>query len=328
VSLAASRELAADAREKLARGIDPVDDRKAAAFAQQAARAKLTTFKQCADEFYEANKRRWKNEKHRREWHSAVSRFAYPILGNLAVDSIDSSHVHKVIAPLATAKPITAARLRGRIETVLDYAKAAGRRTGENPANKTVISHMLPLRSEKASVVHQPALPFAKLPTLMRMLRNTQGTDARLLEMIILSVMRSEAVRQARSGEFDVSERVWTIAKDRMKSLGREHRVPLTDRMVEIVEELRKAEPRGEFIFGGNHPIREGRARDLLTKLLTSIGHNMHAVPHGFRSDLKTGVLRRAIIRPRSSNRLSGIASSRVSRPLIAAVTCLIDARC
>ena len=166
--------------------------------AQQAARAKLTTFKQCADEYYAANKTRWTNEKHRREWHSAVSRYAYPVLGNLAVDSIDSGHVHKVLAPLATVKPITAARLRGRIETVLDYAKAAGRRTGENAADKTVIGHMLPLRAEKANVVHQPALPFAQMPALTQVLRATEGTDARLLEMIILSNMRSDAVRLAR----------------------------------------------------------------------------------------------------------------------------------
>jgi integrase len=287
VSLALARELAADAREKLARGIDPVDDRKAAALAQQAARAKLTTFKQCAEEFYAANKTRWTNEKHRREWYSAVSRLAYPILGNLAVDSIDSGHVYKVLAPIATTRPITAARLRGRIETVLDYAKAAGRRAGENPASKTVICHMLPLASEKANVVHQPALPFAMLPALMPVLGGTEGTDARLLEMIILSAMRTDAVRQAQDDEFNLNERVWTIPKGRMKALGREHRVPLTDRMVAIVKGLRQEGAEGNFIFGGRRPIGEGRVRDLLPRLLKVIGYDAHAVPHGFRSALK-----------------------------------------
>jgi integrase len=288
VSLALARELAADAREKLARGFDPIDARHAAALAQQAARAKLTTFKQAAEEFYAANKTRWTNEKHRREWYSAVSRFGYPILGNLSVDSIDSGHVCKVLAPLVAEKHVTAARLRGRIETVLDYARAAGWRTGDNPADKTVISHMLPLRSEKDGVVHQPALPFAQLPGLMQVLRATEGSDARFLEMIALSLIRSEAVRQARFGEFDLAERVWTIPLGRqgMKRLGRAHRVPLTDRMVEIVEGLRQAQPEGPFVFGGLDPVSDACARELLAKLLTSLGL-AHAVPHGLRSALK-----------------------------------------
>ena len=92
-----------------------------------------------------------------------------------------------MLQPLVTEKPITASRLRGRIETVLDYAKAAGRRTGENPADKTVIAHMLPMKSEKANVVHQPALPFAKVPALMQVLRATPGKAARLLELQILT---------------------------------------------------------------------------------------------------------------------------------------------
>ena len=167
VPLALARELAAQAREQLARGIDPIDARKAAALAQRAARAKLMTFKECAEEYHAANVTRWTNAKHRDEWISTLRRFAFPVIGHLSVDAIDSALVQKVLQPLVTEKPVTASRLRGRIETVLDYAKAAGRRTGENPADKAIIAHMLPLQSEKANVTHQPALPFAKLPALM-----------------------------------------------------------------------------------------------------------------------------------------------------------------
>jgi hypothetical protein len=152
VPLALARELATKAREQLARGIDPIDARKAAAAEQRAARARLTTFKQCAEEYHAANLSRWTNAKHRDEWISALRRFAFPVIGHLSVDVIDSGLVHKVLQPLVTEKPITASRLRGRIETVLDYAKAAGRRTGENPADKTVILHMLPMKPEKANV--------------------------------------------------------------------------------------------------------------------------------------------------------------------------------
>ena len=186
VSLALARELAATAREQLARGLDPVDARKAAALEQRAARARLTTFQKCAEQYHAANASRWSNDKHRSEWIPTLKRFAFPVLGHLSVNAIDSGLVVKVLAPLVTDKPITAARVRGRIETVFDYARAAGQRDGENPADRSIIAHMLPMRSEKSAVVHQPALPFAKLPTFMAAVRARPGTAARLLEMIIL----------------------------------------------------------------------------------------------------------------------------------------------
>ena len=204
VSLAGARELAAQAREQLAHGIDPIDARKAAALEQRAARAKLTTFKQCAEQFHSDNAPRWGNAKHRAEWISTLRRFAFPVIGHLSVAAIDSTLVHKVLAPLVAPKPVTASRVRGRIEMVLDYAKAAGLRSGDNPADKDVIAHMLPLKPEKTNVVHQPALPFAKLPGLMKALRGTEGTAARLLELIILTGMRFNAVHAARFEEFDL----------------------------------------------------------------------------------------------------------------------------
>jgi integrase len=258
VSLALARELAVAAREQLARGIDPVDARQAAALEQRARRAKLMTFEACALEFHAANKSRWSNEKHRNEWISTLQRFAFPILGHLSVNTIDSGLVYKVLAPLVTEKHITAARLRGRIETVLDYAKAAGRRDGENPAEKAIIAHMLPMRSEKSTVVHQPALPFAKVPTFMTALRGTPGTSARLLEMIVLTGMRHDAVRMAQIEEFNLTTCVWTVPKSRMKSLKRDHPIPLGPRAVEIVRELLAAND-GPFLFGRSSGWKESR---------------------------------------------------------------------
>ena len=117
---------------------------------------------------------------------------------------------------------MTASRVRGRIETVLDFARAAGRRDGDNPADKAVISHLLPLRSEKAGVRHQPALPFAKVPAFMTELRKMQGLPARLLELIILTGMRLDAGRPAHCAEFDLGAPVpvWVIPETRMKNLG------------------------------------------------------------------------------------------------------------
>jgi integrase len=290
VPLALARELSARAREQLARGIDPVDARKAAGLEERAARAKLMTFRQCAEEYYEANLSRWSNEKHRQEWMSSLRRFAFPLIGHLSVDTIDSGLVHKVLQPLVTAKAVTASRLRGRIEVVLDFAKAAGRRSGDNPADKTIMGHLLPMQPEKATVVHQPALPFVLVPALMQGLRAIPGTAARLLELLILSGMRIDAVRLARCGEFDLAAGVWTVPQARMKYLGRDQHVPLGPRAVKIVHEL-QAGAGGELLFGGTRgdgrPIGKNEVGKLLPKLLTAIGHDQHAVPHGFRSSLK-----------------------------------------
>ena len=125
VPLALARELAAQAREQLARGLDPIAARKAAGLAEQAARARLMTFRECAEEYHAANLTRWRNAKHAAEWLSTLRRYAFPTLGHLSVDAIDSGLVQRVLAPLVASKPVTASRLRGRIETVLDYAKAS-----------------------------------------------------------------------------------------------------------------------------------------------------------------------------------------------------------
>ena len=292
VPLALARELAGRAREQLARGIDPIDARRTAALAQRAARAKLMTFKACTEEYHAANATRWTNAKHRNEWLSTLRRFAFPVIGHLSVEMIDSAHVQKVLAPLVTEKPVTAARVRGRIETVLDYAKAAGRRSGENPADKAIIAHMLPLRSEKSAVTHQPALPFTKLPALVSVLRGVPGKPARMLELLILTGMRSEAVRWAQVDEFDLVAAVWTIPRRRMKALDRDQRIPLGPRAVELVRELR-ANTDGDLLFSnasGARPIGRNEVGKLLPRLLKAIGHDGHAVAHGFRSTLKDWV--------------------------------------
>ena len=178
-------------REQLARGLDPVDARKAAGLADKAARARLMTFKECALEFHAANLTRWKNQKHRDEWYQTLRRYAFPIIGHLSVDVIDGGHVHRVLAPLVAAKPVTAARLRGSIEMVLDLPRRADGAAARTPPATLSSLHMLPMQSEKANVAHQAALPSAKLPALMTALRATDGPAARQLELIILTAMRS-----------------------------------------------------------------------------------------------------------------------------------------
>jgi integrase len=290
VALALARELAAKCREDLARSLDPIDQRKAAALAAKAERAKLSTFKQAAEDYLAANETKWRNQKHRKEWRSSLARYAYPLFGNLAVSAIDPGFVVKALAPLVETKPVTASRLRGRIETVLDFATAAGRRSGDNPAAKAIIAHMLPLRSEKAAVVHQPALPFAKLPAFMRELRQLEGLPARLLELIILSGLRLDAVRPALCGEFDhaAAVPVWVVPAARMKGLARDHRIPLVGRALALAQTLIKDRDGGAPVFGNGKPVgKNSISKSVLPGLLATIGHADPVTTHGFRSCLK-----------------------------------------
>jgi integrase len=290
VSLALARELRDDCHVKLARGRDPIETRKAAALAAPAERAKQMTFRQCCEDYLAVNASKWQNAKHRKEWLATLSRYAYPVFGNLSVAAIDSGLVFEALKPLVADKPVTASRLRGRVETVLDFAHAAGRRDGDNPAAKAVIGHLLPLRSEKANVRHQPALPFAKLPAFMTELRKMQGLPARLLELIILTGMRLDAVRPARCAEFDLGAAVpvWVIPQSRVKNLGRDQRVPLVGLAFAIARELTVGRDPDAPMFGNRKPIGHNAVhKSVLPKVLKAISHEAPAVTHGFRSCLK-----------------------------------------
>src|SRR6266516_735821 len=240
VSLALARELRDDCHVKLARGLDPIEARNSAVLAARAEHAKQMTFRECVEDYLAVNASKWRNAKHRKEWLATLTRYAYPVFGNLSVAAIDSGLVFKALRPLVAEKPVTASRVRGRIEPVLDFARAAGRRDGDNPADKAIIGHLLPMRSEKASGGHQPARPFSVLPKFTTELRNMPGLPARLLELIILTGMRLDAVRPARCAEFDLGAAVpeWVIPQSRMKNLGRDQRVPLVGRALAIALEL------------------------------------------------------------------------------------------
>jgi integrase len=295
VSLALARELAAEQRTLLARGLDPLDERQRKAQEARAERAKRVSFKQCAEDYLAANEGRWRNRKHRLEWESAVTRFAYPLLGALPVHLIDTALVLQVLQPLiAAGKLITASRLRGRIESVLDYATALQRRTGDNPASKDILVHLLPLKTEKTDVAHQPALPFALVPQFMRALRTMPGYPARLLEMIVLTGMRLNALRPAHCREFDLDNAVWVIPAGRMKQLARDHRIPLVGRALELARELTTGRKPEAPVFGEGKPCADDRiGKGVLPKLCEAIGYDGEVTTHGFRSCLRDWVAER-----------------------------------
>lgn len=221
VTLARARELARQARGNLAEGINPKDARKP---------SESATFGECADRVIEAMRPSWRNEKHAAQWEMTLRHYAAP-LRRLPVDKINTDDVLSVLKPLWNVKPETASRLRGRIERVLDAAKAQGLRSGENPARwRGHLDQLLPKR-QRLTRGHHAAMTYADVPAFISALQSRQATAALALEFAILTAARSGEVLGARWNEFDLDGAVWTVPAERMKA-GREHRVPLSRRAV------------------------------------------------------------------------------------------------
>lgn len=294
VSLAEARDKAYELRRQVRSGIDPLHEkREAKALAtKQAARSK--TFEQCARAFIEDKKSEWKNEKHTKQWLTTLETYAFPIIGSLSVASIDTDSVLQVLRqdiptkddaklPLWSAKNETASRLRGRIESILDWAKVSKYREGENPAAwQGNLKHALPAPSKVQKVEHHAALPFTEIGEFMVELRKREGMSARALEFAILTAARSGEVRGATWDEIDLNMKTWTISADRMKA-SKAHTVPLSDAALNLV----KALPRivgNPFLFPAP---RGGIASDQVFKALFLRMNRTNITTHGFRSTFK-----------------------------------------
>jgi len=232
VSLAKARERMEDARKLVRQGIDPIKAK------QPEVKPETQTFRLVAEQFIEANKAGWKNEKHQAQWTSTLKTYAYPEIGELAVGDITLAHIVKILKPIWTSKPETAVRVRGRIENVLDYAEVQGWRSGKNPALwKGNLKHALPSSGKLKKVKHFAALDWQEVSAFMAKLRNQPGDGAKALEFLILTAARSGEVRGARWNEIDLVNKLWTIPGDRMKA-GEEHRVPLSDAAHAVLEAM------------------------------------------------------------------------------------------
>ena len=225
-----ARAKALDARRQRHGGVDPIEARKAARQQARLDAAKAITFKECAEKYIEAHKARWKNAKHATQWPSTLKTYAYPVIGSLPVQTIDTALVTKIIEPIWSKKLETANRLRGRIEAVLDWAKVRDYRQGENPARwRGHLDKLLPAPSEVRRVEHHAALPYAETGGFISALRQQEGIAARALEFAILTAARTGEVIGATWGEIDLGQKVWTIPAQRMKA-GKEHCVTLCAR--------------------------------------------------------------------------------------------------
>ena len=270
VTLAEAREKAAGYRSMLAKGIDPLDAKKA----DREAAAARKTFGQCADELIKSKRREWRSEVHAGQWRTTIDDYCRPILDK-PVDAIDTQAVLGVLQPIWGRIPETASRLRGRIEAVLDYAKANGLRSGENPAAwRGHLALILPKR-QKLFRGHHAAMPYGDLPEFIAKLREAETIYALALEFLILTAGRAGEVLLASWDEIDIDAKVWVIPASRMKA-GREHRVPLSPRALAILERMAGIRT-GDLVFAG----QRGR-RPLSGTTLAALVPG--ATVHGFRS--------------------------------------------
>lgn len=288
-SLAEARARALDARRKRHDGIDPIEARRAERARLRLDAAKAITFRQCAESHVAAHRAAWRNKKHAAQWSATLATYAYPVIGNLPVQAVDTALVLKVLEPIWTSKPETANRLRGRLESILDSAKVRRYRDGENPARwRGHLDKLLPARSKVRATEHHAALPYKELSGFLAELSAQDGVAARALEFLILTASRSGEVIGARWTEVDFLDKTWTVPLARMKA-HREHRVPLSPRALTILEEmqtLRQHDSDETFIFPGR---KKGAALSNMAFLmmLRRMGRD-ELTAHGFRATFKT----------------------------------------
>jgi integrase len=281
-ALAGARKRARLVREQLLNGVNPVLESRKARDAAKVEAAKAMTFEQCADGYIKAHGAGWRNAKHAAQWQTTLATYVFPVIGTLPVAAIDKAMVLRILEPMWPTTPETASRLRGRIELILDWAGARGYRDGENPARWRGYLDKLLLKPEKVrKPQHHAALPYPDIATFMSELRDQDHIAARALEFAIMTATRTRETISAAWSEIDLQARTWTIPANRMKA-GAEHRVPLSDRAIEILNAM----PRdgSGFVFPGRdagRPIGESAMSVLLKTMRPAV------TVHGFRSTFR-----------------------------------------
>ena len=277
-----ARQKAREARLKIEQGVDPILLRKQAKSELMALQATDKTFEQAAGEYIKIHADSWSNAKHRKQWESTLAAYAFPVVGKLSLRHIRQEHILKILEPIWTTKTETATRVRGRIESILDWAKVKGLRSGENPAAwKGHLDHMLPAPTRLKNVEHLAAVPVRDMPGFMVKLREAAGTAAQALEFLILTAARSGEVRGITWQEVSLEDALWVVPAERMK-MKKEHRVPLSDRALSIL----KSQPRideNPLVFPA---LRGSQMSDAtMSAVLKRMG--IDATVHGFRSSFR-----------------------------------------
>jgi integrase len=282
VTLAQARDKARQARELIEQGHDPILEREHAQSRLKAEQASAITFESAAHAFMDAKSPEWSNPKHAAQWGATLKTYAYPVIGQLHVADVKQTHVLQILEPIWASKTETATRLRGRIENVLDWARARGYRTEENPARwRGHLDKLLSAPEKTTKVVHHPAIPINEVSAFYAAVQQRTGTAARALEFALLTATRSGEVRGATWGEIDLDAGLWVIPAGRMKGR-KEHRVPLSKPALQILRDLPRLEG-SEFVFPAP---RAGALSDMaLTAVMRRMG--LAFVPHGLRSTFR-----------------------------------------
>jgi integrase len=287
LSLAEAREEARKLRQKILAGINPLEERieakaerRAKTQAARAERAMAVTFRECFEAYYKIHSKKWRNEKHRAQWRSTIEEYANPVIGDLNVADVETSHVQKILTPIWDEKSETASRLLNRMGRVFDFAIASKFRSKENPVQPHQLKTLLGV--PRKDIEHHAAMRFLEAPAFMGELRQRNSLSASALEFLILTAARTGEVIGARWSEIDIKGKVWTVPGARMKA-GVEHRVPLNDRAIEILRKQAK-QRRSDFVFGSavtGKPLSNMAMLELLRGMQP--GHTVHGFRSAFR---------------------------------------------
>jgi integrase len=290
-SLAEARVRNRRAGQLLEDGIDPLTQKREAKAARIAAAAKVVSFGECATDYYRAHSPSWSHPKHAAQWRASVLGLTAngapaegdycKVLRPLPVQSIDTPLILNTLKPLWHDRTETLSRVRARIASVLDYAKAAGYRQGDNPASWNIIGKLLPARGKVAPVNHYEAVDYRLVPQFVAELRKREGTAAQALLFLIYVAARTNEVLEATWAEINFDEALWTIPPERMKA-GKEHKVPLAPEVLALLRGLyREGDSDDGLVFLGAQPGKP-LSPPAMASVMKRMGYS--AVPHGFRS--------------------------------------------
>lgn len=306
LGLSEARAKAALARDLLRKGTDPQAERTKAKAASVEAAAEDRSFTAIARACIAAKAPGWRSAKHAAQWEATLAAAVFPTLGKLEVGDIGTEHVLRVLSPIWTKTPETASRVRGRIEAILDYARARKLRTGDNPARwRGNLAELLPAPRKVQAVAHQPALPWAELPAFLTALEGRAGMAALALRFAILTAARSAEVRGMTWGEVDMAGAVWVVPARRMKA-GKLHRQPLSAAALAVLEAVKVGQPAPGALVFPSPSVRKNGAAPLSEMALSMLVRGMACdglaegelprwrdaegraiVPHGFRSSFR-----------------------------------------
>ena len=280
-SIKEARNEAIDAKRLVDNGIDPAGNKKLVLEANIEREQKKLLFENFALQCIEEKANEWRNQKHAQQWVYTLKEFAFPLIGNKSLDSITTNDILSILKPIWLTKTNTAVRLRGRLEWILGSATTQGYRDGLNPATwRGHLMTVLPSPSKIAKTRHHPALPYQQVGEFVAKLRQMDCLSALALEFTILTAARTEETLAAKRNE--IKDELWTIPAERMKA-GKEQRVPLVPRALEILKITKHLDPNSEYLFSKKNKRLCNMAMLALVK-----GMGYKITVHGFRATFRT----------------------------------------